>query len=99
MENVKITFQTIPEDTKPSNGFQYVNCLMVFDIKMEGFCREAFLVVGGHMTHTPDTITYSSVDMRENVLIVFTMVALHHLGIKAADILNIYVTASKGEKI
>ena len=41
MENVKIEFQTIPEGKKPHNGFQYVNCHRVFDIKMEDFHRSS----------------------------------------------------------
>ena len=55
-ENVKITFQIISQGGKPPNRVQYVNCHMVFDIKMEDFQRKACLVAGGHMTHTPDTI-------------------------------------------
>ena len=35
MENVKVTFQTIPESEKAPNGFQYFDCCMVSDIKME----------------------------------------------------------------
>ena len=57
MENVKFAFQIIPKGNEPPNGFQYVNCHMVFDIKMEDFQRKAHLVMGGHMTHTPDTVT------------------------------------------
>ena len=33
MENVKISFQTIPEGESPPNAYQYVHCYMVFDIK------------------------------------------------------------------
>ena len=66
MENVKITFQTMPKKEKPPNGFCYVNCHMVFDIMMEDFYRKTCLVVGGHMAHTPDVITYSSVVTKEN---------------------------------
>ena len=47
------------------------------------------------MTHTSNTITYSSVVTRETVHITLTMVALHNLEVKAADILNAYVTAHK----
>ena len=64
MENVKIAFQTISKGEKPPNVFQYVHCQMVFDIKMEDFCKVAHLVAGGHMTHTPDIITYFSVVTR-----------------------------------
>ena len=37
MENMKIAFQTISEDKKPPNEFQYVNCHMKYDIKIEDF--------------------------------------------------------------
>ena len=98
MEYVKITFQNIPEGKKPPNGFQYVNCHMVFDIEMEDFCRKACLVVGGHIAHTLDTITYLGVAIIETMCITIT-VAWHDLKVKAADILNAYVTALNREKI
>ena len=72
---------------------------MVFDIKMEEFCRKAYLVAGGHMTHTPDIITYSIVVTRETVHIALTMVVLHDLEVKEADVLNPYVMAPNCEKI
>ena len=56
-------------------------------------------MVGGHRTHTLDTIIYSSVVMRETVCITLTMVVLHDLEVKAADVLNAYVTAPNHEKI
>ena len=51
------------------------------------------------MNHTPDTITYSSVVTRETVPIALTMVALHDLEVKTADVLNSYMTAPNVEKI
>ena len=45
MENVKISFQPIPEGEKPSNGCQHVNCNRLFKIKMEDLHRNACLVV------------------------------------------------------
>ena len=99
MDNVKIEIQTIPEGKKPSNGFQYVKYHMVFDIEMEDFWRKACLVMGGHMTHTPDTITYSSVYTREIVHSVLTITVLHGLEVKAAEILNMYVMAPNCKKI
>ena len=59
----------------------------------------ACLVVRGHMTYMPDVITYSCVGTRETVHIPFTMAASHDLEIKAADVLNTYVTAPNREKI
>ena len=54
MENVKITFQIIPDGKELPNWFQYINGRMVFDVKMEDSQRQAFLVAGDYMTHTPD---------------------------------------------
>ena len=51
------------------------------------------------MIHTPDTITYSSVVMRETVCIALTMAMLHDLEVKAAEVLNAYVMAPNHEKI
>ena len=73
MESVKIAFQTIPKGKKPPNGFQFVKCHTVFDIKMEDFCRNDCLVAGCYMTHTPDSITYSSLVTRETVYIALIM--------------------------
>ena len=64
MENVKIAFQIIPKSEKASNGYQYVYCHLVFNIKREVFFRNACLVVGGHMTLTWDVI---SIFTRETV--------------------------------
>ena len=85
MENMKVAFQIIHEGEKPPNGFQHVNCHMVFDLKMEDLCRKMHLVAGGHMTSTPGVITCSSVVTRKTVCIALTMAALHDLDIKAAD--------------
>ena len=37
MKNIKVAFQIISEGEKSPNGFQYVDCHMMFDIKMENF--------------------------------------------------------------
>ena len=51
------------------------------------------------MTHTPDTITYSTVVMREIVCIALRMMVLHDLVVNAAEVLNAYVTTPNHEKI
>ena len=93
METVKIALQIISEGKKPPHGFQYVDCHKVFDIETVDFRRKACLVAQGHMTHTPDTITYSSLVTRETVCIAITMVVLYDLEFKAVDVLNNYVMA------
>ena len=97
MENMKVTFQAIPNGEKVLNGYQCVNRHMVFDIQMEDFHREAHQMVRGHVTHTPDSITYSNVVTRETVCIALTVTALHDLEVKATDILNAYVMAPNRE--
>jgi hypothetical protein len=42
-------------------AYQEIVCNMVFDVKMEDFCRNAHFVAGGHMTETPSSNTYASV--------------------------------------
>ena len=66
---------------------------------MEDFHRKACPVTGGHMTQTPDVITYFIVFTRETVHIALTMAALHDLKVKAADIMNAYLMAPNRENI
>ena len=56
-------------------------------------------MAGGHLTHTPDVITYFSVVTRKTVCIALTMVAFHELEVKAAVVLNAYVMAPNREKM
>ena len=84
---------------KVPNHYQLVNCHMVFGIKMEDICRKACIVEGGHATHTPDVITYSSVVASERVWIALTMAALHDLKVKGADALRPYVMTPNSKKI
>ena len=52
-----------------------------------------------HETHMQEVIEYSSVITREAVHISLTMTVLDDLEVKAADVLNVYVTTSNREKI
>ena len=79
MENMKVTFQNLPNGERASNGYPFINCHMAFDIKMQDFYTKVYLVEGGHENHIPDVITYSSVVTRETVCIALTMAALHDL--------------------
>ena len=71
MENVKVTFQVVWNGDKAFNGYH-----MVFDITIEYFCQKAQLVVGGHVAHTPDIITYSMAN-RAMAHIALTVAVLH----------------------
>ena len=72
---------------------------MIFDIKMEDFCRKTQLVAGGHMTYALKTITYASVVSHDTVCLALTDAVLNDLQVKAGDIQNAYVTAPTTEKV
>ncbi len=72
---------------------------MVFDVKMEGFCRKTRLVAGGHLTKALATITCASVVSHETVRIALMLAALNDLEVKADDMLNAYIIAPVAEKI
>ena len=63
-----------------------MRCHMIFDVKFgENFRRKARLVAGGHMTDTPNTLTYSSVVSHDSVHIVLKIVALNELSVMASS--------------
>jgi hypothetical protein len=72
---------------------------MVFDIKMDNLTRKACFVAGGHMTETPNSITYSSVVSRDSIQIAFLLATLNSCNICVADIGNAYLNADCREKI
>ena len=88
---MKVAFKIILDGEKLPNG--------VFDINMEDFQRKACLLVGDHMTHTPNIIIYSSVVTRVIMCIALTMAVLHDLKFKATDVLNASLMAPNREKI
>lgn len=99
MKNVRVAFNILPDGSRAPVGHQKIRCHMIFDVKMEDFRRKARLVAGGHTTEAPATMTYASVVSRETVRIALTIAALNDLEVKAADVLNAYVTAPNKEKI
>ena len=77
-----------------------MRCHMIFNVKFrKNFRYKARLVAGGHMTDTPNTLTYSSVVSCNSVRIALTIAALNELSVKACDIQNAYLTAECKEKI
>ena len=101
MKNVRPAFEVFEgrEDDMPKD-YQFMRCHMIFNIKFrENFRRKARLEAGGHMTDTPNTLTYSSVVSRDSVRIAQTITALNELSVMACDIENAYLTAEYREKI
>ena len=65
---------------------------MIFDVKREDFFRKTCLVAGGHITETPDTITYAIVIFLENVCLALVTSELNYLEVKCGDVMNAYIT-------
>ena len=101
MKNVHPAFEVFEgrKDDIPKD-YQFMRCHMIFDVKFgENFWRKARLVAGGHMTDTPNTLTYSSVVSRDSVCIALTIAALNELSVMVCDIQNAYLTTDCREKI
>jgi hypothetical protein len=57
MSAVRVAFKILNDGQEPPPGHQFMDCHMVFDIKLDGFKRKARLVAGGHMTEAPAVMT------------------------------------------
>ena len=99
MKNVKVVFDVLSDGQNAPIGQKSVKCQMIFDVKMEDFRQRSRYVAGGHMTNAPPTITYTSVVSCETVRLALTIAVLNDLQVKAADIMNAYVTAPITETI
>ncbi len=99
MENIRVAFNALEDDRNVPHGVQFVECHIIFDIKMEDFCCKACLVAGRHMTNVPAMYTYASVVTCETVHIALMLAALKSLKVMAANIMNTYITAPCKEKI
>ena len=95
MANVRIACQVFDgNEADIPKGYQYIDCHLIFDVKMgENFRRKARMVAGGHTTDVPTSLTYSSVVSRDLVCIMFTVAALNGLKVLGCDIQNAYLTA------
>ena len=101
MNNARPAFEVFKgkEDDIPKD-YQFMWCHVIFDKKFrENFLHKARLLAGGHMTDTPNTLTYSSVISHDSVCIALTIAALNELSVMACDIQNAYLTADCREKI
>ena len=100
MSNVRVAFKTLNEGDEPPPGYQYMQCHMIFEIKLDGFRRKARLVGSGCMVKdTPAVVTYASVVSCNTVRIALTIAALNDLEVKASDVMNTFLTAPCTEKI
>ena len=107
MSKVRVAWKTIdtytPQQVREGKaatliGYQEIKCHVIFDVKMD-FTRKARFVAGGHMTTTPDSLTYSSVVSRDSIRIAFLVAGLNDLDVLAGDVTNAYLNAPCREKI
>ena len=100
MDVVRKAFKVLEDGKKVPPGYQFMDCHLVFDVKLEdNFRRKVRLVAGGHQLDQPQVITYSSVVSRESVRIALTMAALHDVQVKTSDIQNAFIQSPVEEKI
>ena len=99
MKNVKVAFEVLEDGKNAPIGYQFINCHMVFNIKLDGFKCKCRLMAGGHVTDTPAVMTYTSVVSCDSVQIALAIAALNDLEVKATDIQNAYLMAPCEEKI
>ena len=100
MTAVRVAFKTLNEGDQPPPGYQYMQCHMIFEIKLDGFQRKARLLGAGCLfKDTPAVITYASVVSRETVRITLTIAALNDLEVKASNVMRAFLTAPCAEKI
>jgi hypothetical protein len=60
IENFRIAFKILNGEELIPPTYPEIRCHMIFDVKMEDFCRKARIVAGGHTTDTPHAMTYAS---------------------------------------
>jgi len=98
MGTIEVAFEFLEPGQAVPIGYQKIPLHFVFDVKLD-FTRKARLVVGGHMTDPPSSITYSSLVSRDSVCLALMIAALNDLDILAVDIGNAYLNAETREKV
>ena len=99
MTDIRVAFKFLEDGEDVPIGYDYVRCHIIFHIKIEEFRRKSRLVAGGHMTKTPDTMTYYSVVSRETVFLDLVIATLNDLEVKCGDGINVYITESIQEEV
>ena len=94
MTSVRVALKTLEKRYQPPPGYQYMQCHMIFEIKLDGFRRKARLVGAGCMVkYTPVVVTYESVLLHATVRIALTIASLNDLEVKEIDVMNTFLTA------
>lgn len=86
IEAEQVAFKILDDSKETPPGYHFIKCHMIFDIKLDGFCRNVRMVAGGHMTEAPAVMTYASVVSRETVQVALTIATLNGLEVKATTL-------------
>jgi hypothetical protein len=97
MRNNRVAFDILDEDQDMEPGRSYMECYMIFDVKMD-MTRKARLVANGSKTPEPEMSTYAGVVSRETVRVALVYAALNGLDLMSSDIQNAYLQAPITEK-
>ena len=76
---MRIAFKILEDGQELPPAYQYMDCHMIFMIKLDSFKRKARLVVGRHMIQdpSPTVMTYASIVSRDSVRIALMLAACH----------------------
>jgi hypothetical protein len=97
MRNVLPAFE-FQDDNVMQPGFKKIDCLMVFNVKLDLVCKARF-AAGGHQTDPPKESVYSSIISRDSVHLAFIISVLNDLELLSADVQNANLNAPSKEKI
>ena len=97
MTENRVAFDILEQDQKVEPGRKYLECYMIFEVKMD-FRRKARFVANGAKTPDLTTTNFAGVVSRDTVRIALTYAALNGLEVMSSDILNAYLQAPISEK-
>ncbi len=97
--SIWVAIDVIMNGFQPPDGYQFVECHLIFEMKIGNFHYKVSLVTRGHRADVPAKVKYASDVFREIVCIALTIAVLNALKVMAADIINAYITVPNKEKI
>ena len=92
MKDVGIAFKILEKDEALPPEYKESSGHLTYDIKMDS-TRKVRWVKDGHKTPNSETSSYTGFMSRDSIRIMLMHVALHGVGIMAADISNTYLQA------
>ena len=99
MKKVRVTFNILHGDEKIPHAYKFMQCHMIFDIKINNFKRKARYVSEGPLTEPPYYITYARFFSRESVRIILTISAPNNLHAFTSEVKNEYFQGPVTQKI